>query len=53
VKQKRFSIEQIATHLTRTQFGAPGRQRGTAAFGVVTTTVNNPREVQFALRVSF
>ena len=44
---------QFLNTFNRTQFGAPGRQLGTAAFGVVTSTINNPREVQFALRVNF
>lgn len=37
----------------RTQFGPPGLQAGTPLFGVVTSTLNNPREIQFALRLNF
>jgi hypothetical protein len=37
----------------RTQFASPGRQQGSAQFGVVTGVLNNPRQIQFALRVLF
>jgi hypothetical protein len=37
----------------RVQFGAPGGSLGTAQFGVVTSTRNLPRQVQFGLRVAF
>lgn len=33
-------------------FGAPNGTQGTAAFGTITTTVTDPRVVQFALRLS-
>jgi hypothetical protein len=35
------------------QFGLPNATLGTATAGVITTTVNPQRELQFALRVSF
>ncbi|MFN7996221.1 MAG: TonB-dependent receptor [Bryobacteraceae bacterium] len=35
------------------QFGPPGSTVGTAQFGVVSSQVNNPRLVQFALRFMF
>ena len=37
----------------RTQFGYPGQAYGSSSFGVVTTQTNQPRLVQFALRLSF
>ena len=38
----------------RTQFSSPGGQVGTAAtYGVITQTRNFPRQVQFALRLTF
>jgi hypothetical protein len=37
----------------RVQFGPPGLQVGSSLFGVVSSTLNNPREVQFALRFLF
>jgi hypothetical protein len=39
--------------LNRVQFNAPGYQLGNANFGVVTYTRNEPRLVQFALRLTF
>ncbi len=35
----------------RVQFGQPGTQLGTSSFGVINSQVNQPRLVQFALRV--
>jgi hypothetical protein len=37
----------------RVQFGYPGQALGSSSFGVVTSTQNLPRLVQFALRLSF
>ncbi len=37
----------------RTQFGYPGQSFGSTSFGVISSQVNNPRLVQFALRLSF
>jgi hypothetical protein len=37
----------------RVQFGPPALQVGSSIFGVVSSTLNNPREVQFALRLLF
>ena len=37
----------------RIQFGSPGSQLGSTTFGVVTSQSNNPRQIQFALRLSF
>ena len=35
------------------QFGPPGQTQGTAQFGMVSSQLNEPRLVQFALRLSF
>jgi hypothetical protein len=37
----------------RTQFGYPGQVFGTAQFGVVSSQLNQPRLIQFALKVIF
>lgn len=37
----------------RVQFGDPGTSVGSATFGVVSSQVNNPRQIQFAGRLSF
>jgi hypothetical protein len=37
----------------RVQFGSPGPQLGAPQFGQVTSQANNPRLIQFALRVLF
>jgi hypothetical protein len=37
----------------RTQFSSPGLQQGTPTFGVVTAIRNQPRLVQFAMRLQF
>jgi hypothetical protein len=37
----------------RVQFGLPGQAYGASNFGEVTTQANNPRLVQFALRLNF
>lgn len=37
----------------RVQFGPPELQVGSSTFGVVSSTLNNPREVQFSLRFLF
>jgi hypothetical protein len=37
----------------RVQFGYPGTTQGTSNFGVVTTQQNNPRLLQFSLRINF
>ena len=35
------------------QFGFPGNTVGTQNFGVVSSTANSPRDMQFALKVTF
>ena len=35
------------------QFGLPGSDLGSPGLGVITTTVNNPRLIQFALKLNF
>jgi hypothetical protein len=37
----------------RVQFGPPALQVGSSTYGVVSSTLNNPREIQFALRLRF
>jgi hypothetical protein len=37
----------------RAQFGPPNTSFGSALFGVITSQVNNPRQIQFSLRASF
>ena len=37
----------------RVQFGYPGMVQGQAGFGVVSSQINNPRLLQFALRINF
>ena len=37
----------------RVQFGYPGQSLGSSSFGVISSQVNTPRLVQFALRLSF
>jgi hypothetical protein len=37
----------------RVQFGPPNTSFGSALFGVITSQVNNPRQIQFSLRASF
>jgi Carboxypeptidase regulatory-like domain len=37
----------------RSQFGPPGETLGTAQFGVISSTLGNPRLVQFSLRANF
>jgi hypothetical protein len=59
-KDTKFS-ERVTAHFeaeflnafNRVQFGPPGLQAGSSLFGVVSGALNNPREVQFALRLVF
>jgi len=37
----------------RVQFAPPGLQYGSSLFGIVSSTLNNPREIQFAARILF
>jgi hypothetical protein len=37
----------------RTQFGPPASQVGSPGFGSINSTLNNPREIQFSLRLTF
>jgi hypothetical protein len=46
-------IAQAFNVFNRVQFGAPNTNEGTAAFGTVTSQLNQPRTFQFALRLSF
>jgi hypothetical protein len=39
--------------LNHPNFGLPGRTFATASFGVISTTVTNNRDVQFALKLIF
>jgi hypothetical protein len=44
---------QFLNSFNRVQFGAPGTQVGSISFGQETSQVSNPRQIQFALRLSF
>ena len=44
---------QFLNAFNRVQFGQPGVQVGSISFGQVTSQINNPRQVQLALRLSF
>jgi hypothetical protein len=44
---------EIFNLFNRTQFGYPGQTQGNSSFGVITTTQNLPRLVQFALKLNF
>lgn len=48
----RFTAE-FYNIFNRAQFGAPGDQVGSPLFGLVTTQANNPRAIQFGLRLDF
>ena len=37
----------------RTRFGDPNTTFGSSSFGVITSTLNTPRVIQFGLKVSF
>lgn len=44
---------EIFNLFNRVQFGYPNRQLGNAQFGVISGQLNNPRQLQFALRAIF
>ncbi len=53
---ERFNLEfrtEFFNLFNRTQFADPGTQLGNPQFGVVTSTLNQPRLVQFGLRLRF
>ena len=59
---KTFRITEIVNLQFRTEafnlsnspmFALPNSSFGTAAFGTITSTANNPRQIQFALRLAF
>jgi hypothetical protein len=47
-----FTAE-IYNAFNRVRFGTPGNQVGTPLFGRVTSQVNQPRAIQFGLRLDF
>jgi hypothetical protein len=47
-----FRFESFNT-FNRVQFGAPGVQNGTAAFGVTTFQQNQPRKLQLAMKLIY
>jgi hypothetical protein len=47
-----FETEFLNT-FNRTQFGPPASQVGSPGFGSINSTLNNPRQIQFALRLAF
>jgi Carboxypeptidase regulatory-like domain len=44
---------QFLNSFNRVEFGPPGTQVGSTSFGKETSQVNTPRQIQFALRLSF
>ena len=48
-----LAIAQFLNLFNRVQFGQPGVQVGAIGFGQVTSQVNNPRQIQLALRLAF
>jgi Carboxypeptidase regulatory-like domain len=44
---------QFLNAFNRVQFGQPGVQVGSISFGQVTSEINNPRQIQFGLRLSY
>ncbi|HSR07400.1 MAG TPA: hypothetical protein VLM42_09630, partial [Bryobacteraceae bacterium] len=53
---ERFSLQfrsEFFNIFNHVQFNAPGPQLGTPQFGQVTATRNQPRQIQFALKLSF
>ncbi len=50
--QLQFRLETFNL-FNRVQFGRPGVVQGVSSFGVVSSQLNNPRLVQFALRLNF
>jgi hypothetical protein len=48
----RFTTE-FYNAFNRSRFGAPGNQVGSPLFGLVTSQVNQPRAIQFGLRLEF
>ena len=54
--RERLSLDfraEIFNLYNRVQFGDPGTQLGSATFGIVSSQTNNPRQIQFAGRLSF
>jgi hypothetical protein len=54
--RERLSLDlraEVFNLYNRVQFGDPGTQLGSATFGIVSTQTNNPRQIQFAGRLSF
>jgi hypothetical protein len=50
--QVQFRAE-VFNLFNRVQFGVPGTTQGTSNFGVVNSQLNNPRLLQFALRINY
>jgi len=53
---ERFALSfraEIFNLCNRVQFNPPGNQLGSSLFGVVSGQLNNPRQVQMALRLTF
>jgi len=53
---ERFGLQfraEIFNLFNRVQFGYPGRGMGNADFGVISGQANNPRLIQFALRLQY
>jgi hypothetical protein len=53
---ERFQLQfrtEVFNLFNRVQFGRPGVALGTATFGVISSQINNPRLVQFGLRLNY
>jgi hypothetical protein len=56
VIHERFRIlftTQFLNMFNHVQYGQPGGQFGSTSFGVITSQLNNPRQIQFGLKLSF
>jgi hypothetical protein len=54
--KERLSLQfrtEVFNLFNRVQFGPPGETLGTPQFGVISSTINQPRLIQFALRLNF
>ena len=55
-RDERFNVQfraEFFNTFNRARFGYPGSQVGQANFGVVSTQINRPRQIQLALKLQF